>query len=377
MVQMTIPAELLTRLTAIKQSLIQNGSVVWRNDRDRRPSCRLRVRVLSDAGEVHHISIALPNGETGVAVERLIRDWRQDAARQKRESLARELLEDLELKMLAYQQVGTSRRKRRFIRRKLAEAKAGGPIAEWILVVSEGYRPPVRRAGRPRRPGFSALAGLLMPVDSASCQELQVPDLQCRGTKKPEIDQGFPEPSATPQGTQGFDFMAGLGVKLDWRWHKAVFLVSEHKAVADSSDRWLIAAVALVAHYRGEKLLSDVDYYVMQAHRLYERNVVERHRLEAALLTKEGDERVAEVCKLPVGLVEAYHNIFFDIKSVPPVVIAEWFAPDKRLITPEMQWKFSAWGGGMNALLELWRYQVQVTAAEQRNVGLKYPGTAN
>ena len=108
MVQMTIPAELLTRLTAIKQSLIQNGSVVWRNDRDRRPSCRLRVRVLSDAGEVHHISIALPNGETGVAVERLIRDWRQDAARQKRESLARELLEDLELKMLAYQQVGTS-----------------------------------------------------------------------------------------------------------------------------------------------------------------------------------------------------------------------------------------------------------------------------
>lgn len=161
MLQPTIPDQLLSRLTAIKHSLVENGSVVWRNERDRKPSWRLRVRVPGEGGSVRHLAIALPTEETALTVEGLIRDWRRVAVDQQQEVRAKELADDLNLKMLAYQIVGISRRKCRFIRRQLAKAKAEGPISEWIMVVSEGYRPPVRPVGRPRRRGFSALARFL------------------------------------------------------------------------------------------------------------------------------------------------------------------------------------------------------------------------
>lgn len=160
--RLPIPKKLLTRLTAIKPDLLSNGSVMARQERYRQRAWRLRVRVSQAGRPPRQLAIALRTAKIADAIRTLIQNWRAEAA----DKQAKNKQIEREAEQWAYFQFGQSRRKRRYVRRQYAKARAGGLMAEWLLEFGEIYRPPVRRAGRPRQSGMAGLATLFITTET-------------------------------------------------------------------------------------------------------------------------------------------------------------------------------------------------------------------
>jgi hypothetical protein len=114
-------------------------------------------------------------------------------------------------------------------------------------------------------------------------------------------------------------------------------------------DAWVARAIALRADTFPD--LSGQPAYA--AHEVWKANRSPRWLLEAYLLTDLAIDEVARECSLPTAVVEAYHELFFDVRGklqardwiVSQVILS---APNNHFAGPQPAgiWKYYAYTGG-------------------------------
>lgn len=156
-----IPADLMARLTSLKDVLSANGAVIARKEPDHRPGWRVRYWRKPEDGRRHHYSISLPDDRTAMAVRALIADWQQQHRQWRQERLAIRKTDELakkkerrkqrERRRLVLALAGGGRRRRKRIGQLYDQAVARGWEALLRFHFLEQYKQPNRRPGRPRK----------------------------------------------------------------------------------------------------------------------------------------------------------------------------------------------------------------------------------
>lgn len=158
-----IDPELLQRLTALRADLVHNGSLCHRNDRDRKTSWRLRVRV-KDPTKTQRRQLSIPIPEKMLMdVVSLLLEWRAAHCQQQRDRWRMER----EHENMVRAMVSGGRRKKRYAIKAYRTAIRQGSIATWIMSYGELFRPPVKPNGRPRKRWLDGLAEYLIPLKRA------------------------------------------------------------------------------------------------------------------------------------------------------------------------------------------------------------------
>ena len=156
-----VPLVLLSQILRLKDTLIRNGTVQCRRDRDRHPSYRLRFRYSTASDDVRrHRSIALPDEQAARAIRGLLTLWRLEQsetveAKRKAEAERRAQKQRVRETRKTIQDAGGGGRRRR--KRNGAEYMAfvqQGPWAEFLYMQSEMFRRPNQRPGKPSRKGL-------------------------------------------------------------------------------------------------------------------------------------------------------------------------------------------------------------------------------
>ncbi len=113
-----------------------------------------------------------------------------------------------------------------------------------------------------------------------------------------------------------------------WRWNYAQKLLSNHEAQScGSADPWVTRTLQHLsadrtASYPNRSDKPRFDPSIEQAHRLPIDSSEQRNYLEALLLTGESFPRIARRCHLPIAVVEAYTQLFFDVR--PRLGARDW-----------------------------------------------------
>jgi hypothetical protein len=109
--------------------------------------------------------------------------------------------------------------------------------------------------------------------------------------------------------------------KPDARWHRARLLI-EGRGLRDGCDDWVRRARDFIRRWQEladdptrQAKLAVCDADVAAAHAVYSsRSSLAKGALEAWLLTGMSSEEVARECGLTAAAVEAYHELFFDVR---------------------------------------------------------------
>lgn len=117
-----------------------------------------------------------------------------------------------------------------------------------------------------------------------------------------------------------------------WRFLRASYR-REHNLAADPAidDDWIEVAKDLLAAVEKHDL-SRVPPKVHAAYALWTEDCEPRWLLEAELLTNRTFSDVAAACAVPEAVVDAYHEIFFDVR--PKIHARDWIMHQAVLSTP-------------------------------------------
>ena len=348
------------KLLPLREHLIHDGSVIRRQEKDRRPSWRLRARIPSpDGSRPKHIAIPLENEQTATYVRNLLQNWKQTVRNEKQE-----VKENIPCAIRQVQDMaGTSRRRRRFARQTYMKALKQGDTAVWIMEHGQTYLPPVNLVGRPRKYILQGMAGVLKPLHQSDQVELhdqrETPSA-IRGTKIPVFDRGFdtkvPSYFDRPKRKPQFSRRTWT-TKLDWRYKAALNSVYDSRT---SPDKWCRRMVYYLAGLVGKRN-NPTGYYrpIQAAHSLYKAHSPDKYRLEALLLTGESDMTIASVLHMSRHTIRAYRKIFYDIDSAPKMKLQAYYAMPGRLNQYD-RWKYVAVKGGLDVLLHIWKFESQM-----------------
>lgn len=150
-----------------------------------------------------------------------------------------------------------------------------------------------------------------------------------------------------------------------WRWEHAQQLLKRPCAErCESGDPWVNRALRHLSAdtstpYASRSPLPQFDPSIRQAHEVYDDNVNVKGPwfLEALLMTGEPLPLVAERCGLPIATVEAYGELFFDVRS--RLHATDWLlihavrsAPFNNFAGADAGclWRYFAWAGGIDIL---------------------------
>lgn len=155
-----MPPELLALLMPLQPILSQNGAVLCRKEKSRKPSYRLRYRLPRMEGTRHHMAIPIPEAHLD-AVKTLIAGWRLEEQKRQAEEIRTRLLEAQEIRQeLADERelvrlTGGGRRRQRRLRGMYNDARKEGPLAEIAFSFVNPSTIPNRTRGRKRRAGLT------------------------------------------------------------------------------------------------------------------------------------------------------------------------------------------------------------------------------
>ena len=171
-------------------------------------------------------------------------------------------------------------------------------------------------------------------------------------------------PTATDTCTLELDAMNPLRTT-DWRWRYAQKLLKKPaRKCPESSDAWVNRAVRHLSTdkttpYSVRSDQARFDPRIEEARQIFsdEAEPKRRWHLEALLLTTEPIEQIAKRCGLPTATVEAYVELFFDVRRC--LHATDWLlikavgcSPVNRFAGPQPGglWKYYALFGGIFVL---------------------------
>jgi hypothetical protein len=99
---------------------------------------------------------------------------------------------------------------------------------------------------------------------------------------------------------------------LAWRYERARALHEQQRRAARQDDVWVRRALSWL---RSPARRAPWHSSIKAAHALYEEDALPRWRLEGWVLTGLPQSEVAARCSLPAECVEAYEQVFFDVRS--------------------------------------------------------------
>jgi len=157
-----------------------------------------------------------------------------------------------------------------------------------------------------------------------------------------------------------FDWYPGFYRKPSWRWIRAGYLVESRRRRDPRIDDDWVALARLVQRPSGRWPTAEKEKCsaIAAAFELWQHGpCLQRSRMEAYLLTSVPFERIATICGLDPAIVEAYHAVFFDVRSM--VSATDWLLSQaiglRRAFNPDVPeldrvWKYFAFTGGESVL---------------------------
>lgn len=140
-----------------------------------------------------------------------------------------------------------------------------------------------------------------------------------------------------------------------WRWRRAEYLVATgRRRDPRLGDEWVVHARDALRGRGGSRSKAAA---VRAAGDVWAAESEGKWLLEALLLTEESLDQVAERCGLPVAVVEAYGDVFFDVRSRRAA--SDWLLSRAAGYTPGLGfrgpqpagvWKYAALFGGPHVL---------------------------
>lgn len=154
----------------------------------------------------------------------------------------------------------------------------------------------------------------------------------------------------------------------EWRYTRARALKSEGvKFFRNEEDRWVVLLTRFLTRYSKatEEERSDIEYNFPDINWAYTIYVSEyrgpRYHLEALVVSSMPVDEIANYLGLPMAVVSAYENCFFDLRrhldqegAIRTYISSRARARKLRDLDPDTFWKLIALAEGSQFLFSLW-----------------------